>query len=699
MKPQHQAERYYRLILSIGGFFVLVYGLFWLPQIGFQLGILLILAIFAGLLVQFPTKLLQSEVSLVQAVALGGGFIIGPTPSAWAIALGMTAGIIFRWIIRERQNWRRLLRINSWIKIGYRVGIICIPLVVAFSIFGLSDGITTDPDFAIWTTGLYVSATFAILHGGFLLGDYILKQRFTHDPKLQSDFWFLLAIELLSIPFVLLVVEIYSDVGLKSLALLGGTAILAAFLMYKMNAVQVEHERRVLELSTLNHISQTLRSNLNLDDLLPVIKNQVMQLLEVNNFYVTLYDPGKEKLWYPLAVKNGQIQDWPRRPIADRLTDRVIREGKAILLTPQTQSILTPVGLPPSEETPTAWLGVPLISSERTIGCLAVFSIQPDKFFSSADADVLSILSGQVSVAIENALLYQQTQHRTHQLETLNRLTGAITASLDLEEVLARVCNSIARVVGGERSAVFLLEENGDTISLAHSHGLEESFDIRNASFSIANSRRARCLRTGRPMVISDIKKSSLSLDLVQHFNADKIRAFADFPLTTPDGQIGILSTYFKNKHEFTPAEVGLLQTFASQAALVVANARLHARTDATLARRVNQLTTLEAVGRELSAATHSDRLFTLILEYALEMTNSCCGTVVTYNPVTKDMSVKAAYGYDISDDDIPLNKGITGRVELTHKTINISDISKEFELLGNTQPKHKVTVKCANPP
>ncbi len=695
MKPPHQADRYYRIIVAIGGLALLVYGLFRMPQIDIHLGIFLILAISAGILVQYPIKLVRGEVGLVQVVALGGGFIAGPVPTAWAIAFGMAAGYIFRWLVRGKRTWRRLLRINAWIKIGYGIGLISIPLVVTFSLFGFSERILSDPEVAIWTSGLLLTIIFAILHSGLYLGGFILQQHPATYPKLRSDLVSLLAIELLSIPFVLLVVEIYADIGVKSLALLGGAPIIAAYLLNKMNTAQIEHERRVRELSTLNHISQSLRSNLDLDELLPVIQQQVMQLLEVNNIYVALYDRSTKELWYPLAVNHGQRQNWSRRTMADRLTDRVIRAGKAILLTPQTQPTLAPVGLPPSEETPTAWLGVPLISSERTIGCLAVFALKPGKIFTSDDVSVLTILSGQVSVAIENALLYQQTQHRARQLETLNQLTGAIAASLDLKEVLAQVCSSVSQVAGGQRSAVFLLDLNEDTISLAYSHGLNEAFDKRNASFSIANSRRARCLRTGKAMIVSDIKESSLSLDLVQHFQADKIRAFADFPLITPDGQIGILSTYFKSKHDFTHEEVSIIQTFASQAAMAVANARLHARTDAALAHRVNQLTTLEAVGRELSAATHSERLFTLILEYALEMTNSCCGTVAIFNPASQNMVVKAAHGYDVPDDKFPVANGITGRVGRTRATANVGDVSKDSDFLDlrNRDTKSQLSV------
>ena len=89
--------------------------------------------------------------------------------------------------------------------------------------------------------------------------------------------------------------------------------------------------------------------------------------------------------------------------------------------------------------------------------------------------------------------------------------------------------------------------------------------------------------------------------NLAEALRLEGIQAIGDFPLITPDGQIGILSVYFDAPHAFNPDEVDLLQTLASQAAVSVANARLYASTDKALARRADQLAILEAVGRELS--------------------------------------------------------------------------------------------------
>ncbi|MFC1996674.1 GAF domain-containing protein [Chloroflexota bacterium] len=678
MTSPHMADRYYRIIVAIVGLAFLIYATLANPQIDINFGIFSLLVITAGVLIQLPILLLKNEISLIPVVALGGGLIAGPLPVAWAMTLGIFCGYTFWLIVLKKRSWRDFFTQQTWINIGYKVGIICIPLILTFSILGIVKNLTGNLEQFIWPLGFWPSFVFMVLYGLLITGSFFFNHPAAPNSKQSSEITTFLSIGILSILFVLLVFEVYPDYNAVATALLTSIPVLVAFLLFLFSNARVKHERRVEELSTLNHISGTIRSTLELDQLLPVIQEQVMQLLAVNNFYVAIYDFESKELWYPIAIKYGQKQNWPRRAMSDRLTDRVIQDGQSILLTPQTISILDPVGLPPSEETPISWLGVPLISSERTIGCLAVFTLKPGTFFTSADVDILTILSGQVSVAIENTLLYEQLQQRAKQLETLNQLTASITSSLNLPEVLTQVCNSVAQVGGSQQSAIFLLEQGDDSVTLAHTRGLDENFQQRNSAFPSANNSRGRCLQTGKPMVIPDIKTSSLSDELVINFQADGIRAFADFPLITPDGQIGFLSVFFNEKHDFSHEEVGMLQTFASQAALAVANARLHAHTDAALAQRINQLTTLEAVGRELSAASHSDQLFNLILKYALQMTNSCCGIVGTFNPKSQNMIIRAAQGYNLQLDEYPINKGITGRVRKNHLTENIGDVTKD---------------------
>lgn len=315
MTTPHQADRYYRIMIAIAGLASLIYSLRTIPQIGTHFGIFLLLALFAGYLIQYPIILLQNEITLIPLVALFGGFFLGPTPAIWAITMGIFSGFTFRWMAREGRTWRYLFSQNAWIKIGYKVGIICIPLVVTFSIFGYSNKLTENQEQTLWPSSLWVSAVFMGLYGVLLIGSFIISLPRNPYSKRWSETITLIAIELLSILFVLLIVEIYPENNAEALALFVGIPVLMVYLLNRLNATQIINERRVLELSTLNHISSTIRSTLNLDELLSVIQEKVMQLFNIDNFYVALLDRETEELWYPFAMKFGQKQIWPRRDI------------------------------------------------------------------------------------------------------------------------------------------------------------------------------------------------------------------------------------------------------------------------------------------------------------------------------------------------------------------------------------------------
>jgi len=204
-------------------------------------------------------------------------------------------------------------------------------------------------------------------------------------------------------------------------------------------------ERRLKERSALDQISKTLISNFDLDQLLDAIHRQLTQLLQVENFYVALFDPHHQEIWYPLAVKNGMRQTWTRRSLAERLTDRVILTGQPILIPHHAEDQLRKIGLPTGEDNLNAWIGVPLIASEKTIGCLALFSYSSRTEFTENDLRLLTTVSGLTSIAIQVAL-----QNAL--------LSSDLTVGRDR---LASVLNSV------EEAIVFI--ENNGRISLANS--------------------------------------------------------------------------------------------------------------------------------------------------------------------------------------------------------------------------------------
>ncbi len=640
----------------------------------------------------FPLVRSNPEITLIQVFILGLGIIYGPITAGWSAAFGIALGYAVRQSRAGAFTRKRLDFKPVQFDAAFQFGVQVLPLTLAFN---LSGWMRTSPNDLALAAQLWPEAAGTILLFGlfhcmaFSLALWLDARRLPRS--LATLILTIVLADLIPLPFVLVNLLAYPQLGAWSLVTLAFATALIAILINRASIARFTLERRMLDLSTLNRVSQVMQSTLDLENLLGVIHLQVTQLLKVDNFYVALVRPAEQQIWYPLAVKHGKRQEWPARSMQpDRLTDRVIHEGKSIFLQARTKEELDRAGLPASEETPHTWMGVPLITPERTIGCLAVYSISPDTQFAGADLNLLTILSGQVSVAIENALLLGQARQRAHQLETLNRLSGLMTASLDLREVLDQVCRSVIQVGGCQRSAIYLVDPVNGDVSLAHAIGLSAEFARANKHFSVAHNGRMRCLRTGRPVMVPSLELSSLDLGYADSLKTEGIAAYAEFPLATPDGSTGFLGAYFNEAHNISTKDVELLQTFASQAALAVSNARLYAHTDLALSRRAHQLTILESVGRELAAAINSDRLFEMILTYALEFTNSLWGELSLYNPERRTLEVKATRGYPATRLSFDARDGLAGRAAATMQVVNISEVSSEPEYIDLTGGKSR---------
>ncbi len=669
---QRLISRIYRYVLASIALILLVVAIFRSPLAFSWAGLALV--IFVAVLSLFPLNLLANEINLVHTVTIAVCLLAGPSIAGSASLLGLLLGYITRGLWLDGTP-RRTAHFQLFHRdLSFSIGLEIIPLVASVLILGRPESIIH----LIYPLGILAAIlVFAALHSAIYLLDALLRR-----PKpisiIRQHLLPLGLLELVPLPFLFFLATVSPAIGAWPMVLLGTVAAILAVVIYEFTLSRSDLERRVQELSSLNQVSRALRSTLSLDNLLAVIHTQVSGLMGVDNFFVALYDNREQRIWYPLAVKRGQRCQWqPRSLIPDRLTDRVIKEGQPIFLVPYRKDDLERIGLPPSEETPHTWIGVPLITADRAIGCLGIFSVTPGTTFTQADLNLLTTLSGQVSVAIENALLYEQAQRRNEQLENLNRISALISASLNPEEVLAQVCRSVVQV-GGNSSAIFLQDADKGKISLAHAFRLSEYFSRANKSFAMTNNGRMRCLRTGRPVISPNLTTTPLEQEYLESLKREGIRAYAEFPLTTPDGQIGFLAVYYDTPHTFHSEEMELINTFASQAAIAVSNARLYTHIDTALSRRVHQLSILESIGRELSAAIHSERLFELILDHAMNFTNSRWGELTLYNSNSLMLEVKAAQGYSINRIRFPLNEGLAGRAVSSRQIINVGDVRAE---------------------
>ena len=83
--------------------------------------------------------------------------------------------------------------------------------------------------------------------------------------------------------------------------------------------------------------------------------------------------------------------------------------------------------------------------------------------FSESDVHLLTTLANSMSVALENARLFDETQRRTRETSALAEVGREISSTLDLTKVMDRIAHHAKDLLHGDNSAIFLPQSNSGT--------------------------------------------------------------------------------------------------------------------------------------------------------------------------------------------------------------------------------------------
>ncbi len=195
-------------------------------------------------------------------------------------------------------------------------------------------------------------------------------------------------------------------------------------------------QRRAEQLAAINRIGLSINSDLDLKGVLSALYEQASHILDVDSFYVALYEERTGMIWFPLVVGVEGTLDVEPRHLEDvpSMTRHVLTSRQALHL----DDIWTlPEGAPDRESVVDATrtrscVAVPLLSRDRVIGLLAVQSGQPGAY-SEEDLELLATVATQASTAIENAQAYERLTERADELREIDRFKTQFLANMSHE--------------------------------------------------------------------------------------------------------------------------------------------------------------------------------------------------------------------------------------------------------------------------
>jgi PAS domain S-box-containing protein len=214
--------------------------------------------------------------------------------------------------------------------------------------------------------------------------------------------------------------KIFAEVMVIPFLYQGRTAIQVVFrdVMHRKQA-EALITRRNMELAVLNDVAKKVSRSLDLDQILHDALDRDMWLGilgEISKGLIFLVDEKTGEL--ALAAHRGVIKDHPclKHPPhpGECLCGRVLRIGDVIISDSKDQRHTRRLNNMPAHKD----VCLPLHTRNRTFGVMNL-ELPVDKELLPEDVRLLTAITGQIGVAIENARLFRSVSHQREQLSTL----------------------------------------------------------------------------------------------------------------------------------------------------------------------------------------------------------------------------------------------------------------------------------------
>ena len=213
---------------------------------------------------------------------------------------------------------------------------------------------------------------------------------------------------------------------------------------------------------------------------------------------------------------------------------------------------------------------MPLLAKGKTVG--GIIASTPQEL-SEADAAKLMTFANQAAIAIKNAQLYEETQQRALEQETLREAALALTTALDRNKVIERILAQLQRVVPYDSASVQLLRENH--VELVGGRGFPNLPDLLGISFPVdGDNPNSEVIRTRAPFIVEDAPTVYAGFRKGPHRQI-AIRSWLGVPMLIGDQLVGMIALDKREPGFYTREHARLAEAFAAQTAIAIENARL----------------------------------------------------------------------------------------------------------------------------
>jgi phosphoserine phosphatase RsbU/P len=355
-------------------------------------------------------------------------------------------------------------------------------------------------------------------------------------------------------------------------------------------------------------------------------------------------------------------------------------------------------GKKPDRSHPPIAVAVPILNHCNMLGIVYVERPEGPAFIES-ELNFLEGITAHAAMALQISRQVTIKNWRQEQLALVRKVNTQIANLVDLETLCSRVTELIQRTFKYYFAAIFTLEQDGETLLLRGSNGIQPG----------ASNLPIQKIRVGEGIV------GLVAQDAVELLAPDvKVEPYYRFvealsetqsevalPLKIEDRVLGILDVQSNHLDGFHEMDMLVLRSLADNVALAIDSARLYS----SLQQRAEQMSAVSEIGHALNSILDTDDLLEEIVHLIRKRFNHPYVHLYTVHPGRRKIIYRAGSGVrsqKLKDDpvmyDLDDPEGIIPYVARTGNTLVANDVTREPHYRPSSLPPFNTQSELAIP-
>ncbi|MCC7189030.1 MAG: GAF domain-containing protein [Anaerolineales bacterium] len=403
-----------------------------------------------------------------------------------------------------------------------------------------------------------------------------------------------------------------SDVRLlETLANSMSVALENARLFDETQRLLKETEERNAELAVINSVQQGLASKLEFQSIIDLVGDKVTQIFNAQATLISLYNPAAHEVDHRYLIERGERIHFGKPVPIDQFRQRVVETRQPWLINQDYRKITVELGEEPvlEGEEPKSLLFVPMIVGDQVTGIISLQNLDVENAFSESDVRLLTTIANSMSIALENARLFNAEQERVAELAIINSVQQGLASKLEMQAIYDLVGDKMREIFDAQGAGIAIIDRAKNLVLLKYLY--EEDQVFRDKSFPLGQGMTSYVFETKETLLLqSDEDRKKYQDKFIYPGSQKQSKSWLTVPILIGGEAIGGLNVQnFERDSAFSDADVRLLQTLASSLGVALENARLFDEER----KRASELAAISKVSQALVAETELEAMIQLI--------------------------------------------------------------------------------------